>query len=105
LTGLEAVAGTISPHCSSPAVIACCVSSPKSNCRSVFKLGSSSRNPRVIQITVHCCELDQIALIGSPQADPVAAKKFGSGENDHALLDRSNFNRSICSQRQRGFRG
>jgi hypothetical protein len=70
---------------------------PESSRRSVSQLGSSSRNPRVIQITVRRRELDQIALIGSAQADPRAAKKFGSGENDHALLDRSNFNRSISS--------
>jgi hypothetical protein len=52
-----------------------CVSSPKSNRRSVSQLGSSSRNPRVIQITVRRRELDQIALIGSAQADPKGSEE------------------------------
>src|SRR5262249_52957399 len=53
--------------------------------RSAFQLGSSSRNPRVIQITVLSRELDQIASFGSAPAGPKAARKFGSGEIDHAL--------------------
>ncbi|MEY9548431.1 hypothetical protein ABIF67_002496 [Bradyrhizobium japonicum] len=103
--GLAARAGTIFRPLFVTSRIASCVSSPKSDRRSDSQLGSSSRNPRVIQITVRRCELDQIALIGSAQAEPRAARKFGSGENDHALLDRSNFNRSISRQRQRGLRG